>query len=501
MPSGPLPRIILRADAGPGIGLGHLMRSVAIGQEWQDRGGGVTIVTTLPAGATARRLESEGFAVRPGLGLPGSMHDAVGTAEIAASLGARWIVLDGYHFGEEYQRVLKERGFRVLAVDDYGHAGSYHADIVLNQNLSAREEVYGHRDPGTRVLLGPRYAMIRREFRESGLVVREHPEIARNLLVSLGGSDQEKVTQTIVQALELLGEDAPCTTMVLGETNPLGDDLAEALRALPGCTVVRGGEHMPAVMAGVDAAITGGGSTTWELLFMQVPFLTMVLAANQAPVARALEAAGLTWNLGEGRDLTPKDLASVLSQFLASRKVRADLSGMGRKVVDGHGTSRILMHLLGDPLWLREAEEGDCCIVWEWANDPVVRQASFHPAPILWEDHELWFSRKVSDPDCLMFIAIDREDRSIGQIRFDLAGRVAEVDLSIDGRFRGRGLGTHLLQAGLSTLRRKGRTGIVKGYVKTGNLPSIRSFEDAGFISLGTAEVQGTRCIEFELEL
>jgi len=29
-------------------------------------------------------------------------------------------------------------------MDDYGHAAFYHADWVLNQNISAREELYAH---------------------------------------------------------------------------------------------------------------------------------------------------------------------------------------------------------------------------------------------------------------------------------------------------------------------------------------------------------------------
>ncbi len=49
----------------------------------------------------------------------------------------------------------------VLAVDDYGHAGHYTADLVLNQNLHAREELYQDREAHTRLLLGNRFALLR----------------------------------------------------------------------------------------------------------------------------------------------------------------------------------------------------------------------------------------------------------------------------------------------------------------------------------------------------
>jgi RimJ/RimL family protein N-acetyltransferase len=234
---------------------------------------------------------------------------------------------------------------------------------------------------------------------------------------------------------------------------------------------------------------------------MGVPFLTIILAENQARVVRALEAHGLTWNLGEGREISPNYLAIVLTEFLNSRETLVQFSERGKHLVDGSGTARIAMHLCGDRLWLRGAKEGDCRQLWEWANDPVVRQASFHPAPILIEDHKTWFFRKLSDPDCFLFIAMDREDQPVGQIRFDLVNEGAEVDYSIDRRFRGKGLGLHLLLAGLDALRRRIRINTVKGYVKKGNLPSIRSFERAGFVTRGMKEIEGSEAIEFIRDL
>ena len=40
---------------------------------------------------------------------------------------------------QHYQAILKGHGIRLLVIDDYGHAGHYHADLVLNQNLHASE--------------------------------------------------------------------------------------------------------------------------------------------------------------------------------------------------------------------------------------------------------------------------------------------------------------------------------------------------------------------------
>ena len=169
--------------------------------------------------------------------------------------------------------------------------------------------------------------------------------------------------------------------------------------------------------------------------------------------------------------------------------------------MDGFGTARIVMHLSGERLWLREAEKEDCMQIWEWANDLAVRQASFHPARIPLVDHKTWFSRKLSDPGCFLFIAMDRDDQPVGQIRFDLANDEAEVDYSIDERFRGKGLGFHLLVGGLNALRRRIHIRAVKGYVKPENPPSIRTFEKAGFVPREMEEKNGFRAIKYTLDL
>jgi spore coat polysaccharide biosynthesis predicted glycosyltransferase SpsG len=91
----------------------------------------------------------------------GSDADARATAGLARDIGADWAVVDGYHFTGHYQRLLKDTAMRILAIDDNGLAEHYWADIVLNQNLHAREALYPSREPNVRMLLGPRYALLR----------------------------------------------------------------------------------------------------------------------------------------------------------------------------------------------------------------------------------------------------------------------------------------------------------------------------------------------------
>ena len=56
-------------------------------------------------------------------------------------------------------------------------------------------------------------------------------------------------------------------------------------------------------------------------------------------------------------------------------------------------------------LRLRPVCADDCRMIWEWANDPLVRSQSFANDPIPWESHVAWFKRALRDPDMRLYIA------------------------------------------------------------------------------------------------
>ena len=93
--------------------------------------------------------------------------------------------MDGYQFEASYQCELKHAGLKVLFVDDNGHAGGYAADLVLNQNPQATGSMYEQREPYTRLLLGTRYCMLRREFNSWRGWNREIPAVGRDPCVKL----------------------------------------------------------------------------------------------------------------------------------------------------------------------------------------------------------------------------------------------------------------------------------------------------------------------------
>jgi len=333
-------RLIIRSDASTRIGTGHLMRCLALAQAWKDAGSQVTFITACQSEELLERLREEGFDLHR-LACPyPDPGDWDYTQNVLTISPDAWVVLDGYHFDEVYQQRVKEGGQRLLVIDDMAHLKHYYADIVLNQNLHAEQLKYSC-EPYTRLLLGTRYVLLRREFLAWRGWQREIPEIAKRVLVTLGGGDPENHTLKVIQALQKIDIHGLEATVLIGASNPHAKVLEATTRQsrVP-IRLIQNARNMPELMAWADVAVSGGGSTVWELAFMGLPGIIVVLADNQRSIASELESAGVAVDLGWYAGATTADIRSSLAQLLAAEEARAEMGQRGQQVVDGRGVER-----------------------------------------------------------------------------------------------------------------------------------------------------------------
>ncbi len=478
------PRLILRADAGQDMGVGHAMRMLALGEAWTARGYAAVWATHEPMPALTRRFAERGIHVAPLAARhpdPTDMRDLIALARESAD--GCWVALDGYHFDASCQSALKSAGAKVLWLDDSGACAQYDADLVLNQNAWHDPAWYQHLAQGCMLLAGPSHALLRPEFSGSTPDNRSFPAQARRVLVSLGGADPFALAPRVVDGLARTGVAGLEAVVVSGPTNPTRDLLAAAChRAGAGFTLAEDVTDMPGLMAWADAAVLAGGVSSLEAAAMGLPMLLTGFADNQRGNVRGLRQAGAALELGWNDALTAEGVARQATALLANPQTRRAMSQAGKNFVDGKGARRVLAAMLAGPLVLRPAENADCELLFHWANDPVTRDNAFSSRPIPWEDHASWFSRRLADPDCLIFLAQGWDGLPIGQIRFDHSAGAAIIDFSLDVGLRGLGLGAELLRLGLEAVQRAWGPAItVVGRVKRGNKASAVSFLRVGF--------------------
>ncbi len=148
---------------------------------------------------------------------------------------------------------------------------------------------------------------------------------------------------------------------------------------------------------------------------------------------------------------------------------------------------------------VRPATTDDCRRYWEWANDPVVRAASFTTAPIPWEQHVKWFGARLAERVPL-YVVVGDGGALLGQVRFDPQPDGAfAVGISLDVAARGRGWAAPALRAGCDALRRDRPSALIVAYVRAENAPSLSAFVRAGFRSTGSVRVHDCDAVRLEL--
>ncbi len=345
--------LIFRTDAGTQIGSGHLMRCLAIAQAWKDAGGEVSFITACRDEGLLQRLRDEGFDIELLSYTYPDESDWNTTRDILSGYPGAWVVLDGYHFDEVYQRQLRQAGHRLLVIDDMAHLKHYYADIVLNQNLHAEQLRYAC-EPYTRLLLGTRYVLLKREFLAWKKWRREIPRVARRVLVTLGGGDPENNMLKVIQALQKVDIPDLEATVVIGASNPHASVLDQVAKqsCIP-IHLVHDAKNMPELMAWADVGVSSAGTTAWELLFLALPSLFIILADNQRYTAEYVERQGAGKNLGWVNNMSIELFAREMTAVLEDFNWRVRTMKNAQHIVDGLGTERvtkIIKNLSGEPI-------------------------------------------------------------------------------------------------------------------------------------------------------
>jgi UDP-2,4-diacetamido-2,4,6-trideoxy-beta-L-altropyranose hydrolase len=330
--------LLIRADASPAIGTGHVMRCLALAQAWQDAGGTASLAVAELPDALLPRVTSEGVSLRRvHASHHGGPEDAAQTVAQARQLSADWVVIDGDRFGSDFLVTVRTAGFRVLLIDDFANRESFPADLIVNPNLGEDGEPYRRRGATAPLLTGPSFVLLRREFRQGGQK-RDIRQPGNRILVTLGGSDPENLTPTIGDVL------AHCSGLEITVVVGAGYDKAEELGKLNATNlrVVTNPPNMAQIMKEHDQAIIAAGGTLWELLAMGCAVLSYSRNIVQARVVQALAQRGAVIDMGETRHFDPTNLVASVKELVDSRPARERMTSLGRVLVDGLGSKRVV---------------------------------------------------------------------------------------------------------------------------------------------------------------
>lgn len=465
-------RLLIRADATPSIGTGHVMRCLALAQAAQDAGLDVCLVARLAVPWVRERLAHENIPVSVLEGTPPAQEDPHTLLQDLAQAAAGqppnqcWVVLDGYHFDTTCQKAVKKAGYRLMVIDDYNHLPEYHCDILLNQNVNAAE--YKYCGQIAQKLLGLEYVLLRREFRNAPQ--REPRATVKNILVTLGGGDFSIHLKNIARTMQIPEMQGRVVRVIAGAMPH--ERIREAFAACPcALEILSTVDDMAALLAETDLCITAGGSTCWELCALGVPFFVVSLAENQHGIVEYL---------------TRKKIATYLSKdnFGRSLVKLPPLTDIpAPPAVDGEGARLVGQHMLAHgaegPLVLRRVQPIDESFLLDVANNDAVRSVSFQTHVIAKTEHHRWFTQQLERR--LPFYIGMFDGMPCGYARFDRPYGNATISVALSTDFCGKGLGTILIMCACHKVFSETDIKNIMAYIKPDNEKSIRAFERARF--------------------
>lgn len=240
-------KIFFRADAGPNIGYGHYIRSLALA-DMLKQDFDCTMFTQMPTDYQLRECE----AVCPIIALPDD--DSKFDKFLEYLKGDEIVVLDNYFFTTDYQRAIKAKGCKLVCIDDM-HDKHYVADMVINHGCT--DQSLFDVEPYTRLCLGMEYALLRRPFRNPKTCDR----VPNSYAICFGGADAYNLT--FEYAKELSKRDCK-TFAIVGDSYQYED----TLRTLPNVAIRKrlSADEMASLFGSVENVICSASTSCFEAL-------------------------------------------------------------------------------------------------------------------------------------------------------------------------------------------------------------------------------------------
>ena len=513
-------RVLALCDGGGPIGVGHVIRSLALAEASVAAGHSVVVAGHFEGSFVQRQLAEAPVEVVQ-LNAPMAAVDLQPVIDLLRRLRPDVLHVDSYDAPGRLEELVVD--VAVLSNMEDGSFGRRRADVVIDPTFGA-ERAPRPDDGSTWQLRGSRYAPIRQRVIDarrpySGEIDNEIGagvgEVARSVLVVMGGTDPLGLAPTAVRLLAGTG-------LVLDVTVIAAGGIAEPFRSAArgsrlSLDILAPVDDLAAMMARHDLVISAAGTSVWELCCIGVPMAVVWAVDNQREGYDRVVAAGAAVGLGgpelgapklSGDGLSGDDLSrfegavGLLRTALTDSRARADMVLAGRQVIDGLGAWRVVraweqasrpVTAVVDPgrLVARAATLEDARLLWDWRNDPATRASSRSSHEVPWDDHLVWLRDSLSRAD-RMLLLVEDEAGPIGTVRWDLTQdregeRAWEVSITVAPQRRRQSLARPLLRAGeeaLSAMARSSATDVTAylAVVHIDNDASLRLFETSAYI-------------------
>lgn len=309
--------VAIHADAGPGVGLGHVARCTGLALALRCHGIIPVMLNAAGAALTAHFSSHALAELRCEVSVASLQH-------AVQRVGAQALVADSYRLDRlDLRRACA--GLKLVWFDDTA-TQPLAADMVVNGSVAAATLPYDL-PQGCVGLLGADYQVVR-----PGIVARDRPGPVRRLLVTYGGADPKGVGPRLAMVLP----DTVAVDFVVGPFADIPGNLP------PHVVVHKAPSDLLPLIERADLALCASGQTLFELAAAKLPAVTIGIGEDQRPNLETLSRKGAILFAGwvDSAEFQT-DLGQALNKALTDAALRHDLAAKAHALVDGHGADRI----------------------------------------------------------------------------------------------------------------------------------------------------------------
>lgn len=313
-------KVYILANGGTKLGMGHIMRTLVLAKELKKHLEVMYVITNKEEFVPAiTKVEEQGF-------------NFIFEENILSELKQEDIlIIDRYDLKEEDFSFYKKKVKMLLVFDDNNLLYYYDVDMILNQNLHGVELNYKTNEK-TKLLVGGKFSLLRDEFLDNKPIkIKKDIE---NIILTVGGSDNLNFTHRILKEIKHFNS---TINVVIGPAFKDTNLLKENYKAYQNI-IFHENANMTELMKKSELAISACGSTIYELSFLGVPTVGVIIVDNQEKLGQYIKKNEIAI-ISDIKDIN-KNIKSM------NYELRKRLSENMRKSIDGQGKFRVINEIL-----------------------------------------------------------------------------------------------------------------------------------------------------------
>lgn len=331
-------KVAFRVNGGQGIGLGHIERCFSLARVLEEKNRTPFFICKRD-NYVKHEVKGNGFRL---VELDEDISLTKDLEETISFLNDKKIdilITDSYQINKSYLRNIKEEtSVLLVSIDDFAKF-SFPSDIVINQNVYAKELNYDFSTGGTKFLLGPEYVLLRKQF--TRLFPRKINRKVKGILITLGGTDLVNLTPRILGNLDRVKEEFSITVIIGPSFSNIGEIKKARQKTHKKMNLVCNPSQISKWMLENDIAISGGGTTLYELAATGTPAISLCLADNQKRNVKGMAEKGVVIGIGQTGGISDRKFCKKIQELVENYELRKKMSFLGQRLVDGNGAYRV----------------------------------------------------------------------------------------------------------------------------------------------------------------